>query len=357
MSVSPANYNSDILIQTPYYQEGFVTINFQWGSYAGTLKYNKGDGFGIQTMTRSLPGSLPSEHNSATYRGDWKNGQRNGYGRLELPWNDTAYEGGWMNGKGCGFGKLITMRKGLADEWEECGFKEGQAHGWGVTRIAGSKDTAWYSGGYRKGLRHGYYVKYTGTVAQYMSVKNGVPHGYQTTKRDGSVQGREFMLDGKAMAQPTVNFAPDWLDLRSFNPHGARYPEGTHSFNASADLANGDRYTGNLHYGMPHGYGIITCSASHRRPGVYEGGWKYGYACGYGIWTGMDGNKYEGGWHNGKPFGYGIVTAGGQTFDTFWEDGKGWRFMTSWGKPYPDYPDQGGFRMPSPPKPSRTFFI
>lgn len=332
-------------------------MNFQWGHYAGTFKYNKAEGFGIQTMTRSLPGAIPTGQNSAIYRGDWKNGKRNGNGRLELPWGDNVYEGGWVNGLAHGFGKVITLKKGITDAWEECGFKEGQAHGWGLTRIAGNKDTSWYSGGYRKGVRHGYYVKYTGAVAVYKSVKEGVPHGYQTTKKGDIVEAREFMLDGKAMTQPTLSFAPDWLESVSFNPHGARYSEGTHSINVSVDLANGDRYTGNLNYGMPHGYGVITCSASHRRPGQYEGGWKYGYACGYGVWSGMDGNKYEGGWHDGKPFGYGIVTAGGQTFDTFWEEGQGWRFTPRWGGPYPEFPDQGGFRMPSPPKPSRTFLI
>jgi hypothetical protein len=357
MASSPTLFNADVIVQTHYYQDGFVTVNFEWGSYNGSFIQGKAHGFGVQTMSRSIPGALPTDQGNAIYRGDWKAGQRNGYGRLEIPWLEKVYEGGWRGGRASGFGKSITMKKGWADEWEETGFKDGLAHGWGVTRVTGSSnpsESAWYSGGYKRGQRNGYYVRYTGELAQHVSVKDGIPHGYQTTKRGNIVQSREFVLEGRPHAQPTFQFAPDWLPSSvAFNPYAARFQDGTHSFNATVDLQNGDRYNGNLSYGNPHGYGLLNCSVAHRHPGVYDGGWKYGFACGFGVWTGSDGNRYEGGWHNGKPFGYGQVTALGTTFDTFWEDGMGWRFNEPWiyGQ------GVGAFRMPSPPKPQRTMFI
>lgn len=355
-SSSPTLFNSDVVVKNPYYQDGFVSVSFEWGSYNGSFAQGKAQGFGVQTMSRTMPGALPTDQTQAVYRGDWKSGQRNGYGRLELPWLEISYEGGWLGGKAAGFGKTITLKNGWADNWEETGFKDGYSHGWGVTRVTGgsnSGESAWCSGGYRRGQRHGYYVRYTGEVSQHLSVKDGRPHGYQTVKRGDIVQSREFVLDGKPYAQPTLQFNPAWLPAVSFNSYAARFQDGTHSYNAAVDLPNGDRYLGSLSYGAPHGYGLLNCSISHTRPGKYEGGWKHGFACGFGVWNGVDGNKYEGGWHNGKPFGYGQVTASGTTFDTFWEDGRGWRFDVPW-----NYGQAGGaYRMPSPPKPQRTLFI
>ena len=53
---------------------------------------------------------------------------------------------------------------------------------------------------------------------------------------------------------------------------------------------------------------------------------------------------YAGGWLNGKPYGFGKVTTGGSTYESFWEEGGGWRFETTWQLS----PPITIFRVPSP---------
>ena len=195
MSSVPSRFQPDIVVQDYYRPEGHAVLNFEWGSYDGYFSGGKANGWGVQSIRRRIiPGGLPSDE-IAVYRGDWKNGKREGYGRLEIPWENKVYEGGWIDGKASGFGKNLIMQKGWAGEWEESGFKDGYRHGWGVTCVTSDpKETIWYNGGFKDGDRHGYVIKSTGGLDSYTSVKNGVHHGYKTVKRDGVVQSREFFL-------------------------------------------------------------------------------------------------------------------------------------------------------------------
>ena len=344
MSSEPSRFHADIVVQDYYRTEGHGILNCEWGSYDGYFSGGKANGWGVQSLRRRIiPGGLPSDE-IAVYRGDWKNGKREGYGRLEIPWESKVYEGGWVDGKASGFGKNLIMQKGWAGEWEESGFKDGYRHGWGVTCVTSDPETIWYNGGFKDGDRHGYVIKSTGGLESYTSVKNGVVHGYKTVKRGGVVQSREFFLDGRSH-NPPYFVSPTYLpSIVYFNPLGARYQDRTHTVNGIANLANGDSYQGNLSYGTPHGCGLLQVSSAHRVPGTYNGGFKHGYACGYGVWMGTDGFVYAGGWLNGKPYGFGKVTTGGSTHESFWEEGGGWRFETTWQLS----PPIAIFRVPSP---------
>jgi hypothetical protein len=59
---------------------------------------------------------------------------------------------------------------------------------------------------------------------------------------------------------------------------------------------------------------------------------------------GADGFVYAGGWLNGKPHGFGKITSGGTTYESFWEDGAGWKFEKTWNLS----PPTSIFRNPSP---------
>lgn len=343
-----ANIHEDLVVQDPYRADGYVSISFDWGGYEGFLIGGKANGFGVQTMRKKgFPGQFPSDE-VALYRGDWKNGKRDGYGRLEIPWEMKVYEGGWSQSRAYGFGKLVVMKKGWASEWEESGFKDGKRHGWGVKCITNDpSDATWRTGGFKDGNRHGYTITSMGNQERYSSVKDGIPHGYQTIKKDGSVQSREFYVNGSLHTQPTAPVVQTWFpSALVFNPLAARFKGPTHTPNGSVTLYEFDTYNGNLSYGVAHGYGVLVRSSAHSRPGTYDGGWKHGYACGYGVWMGSDGFMYSGGWLNGKPFGYGRATMGGGTYDTFWEEGQGWMFGTTWTLAPPLEPMY--FRVPSP---------
>src|SRR5271169_2360557 len=111
-------FHEDILIADYYRGDGQYTINFDWGTYDGSFANGRANGFGVQLMRRTtiIPGGISAEENSV-YRGDWKDGKREGYGRLEIPWENKVYEGGWVDGKAYGFGKNLSMTKGWAGEW------------------------------------------------------------------------------------------------------------------------------------------------------------------------------------------------------------------------------------------------
>src|SRR5947207_8827596 len=180
MASVPSRFHSDVVVQDYYPREGHAVLNFEWGSYDGYFSGGKANGWGVQSIRRRIiPGSLPSDE-IAVYRGDWQNGKREGYGRLEIPWESKVYEGGWANGKASGFGKNLVMHKGWAGEWEDSGFKDGSRHGWGVTCVTSDpKETIWYNGGFKEGLRHGYFIQSTKGSESYTSVKEGVHHGYK----------------------------------------------------------------------------------------------------------------------------------------------------------------------------------
>lgn len=347
MATLPSRFGEEFVVQDFYRPQGHAYLSFEWGTYDGNLSMNVANGYGVQQIRRRTITGYPASEEMAIYRGDWKEGKREGYGRMEIPWENKVYEGGWMNGKGSGWGRSLKMKDGWIEEWEDSGFRDGYRHGWGVTCVTANdpKETIWYTGGFKEGDRHGYCVKSTGSTEEYISVRHGVTHGFCTFMKHGQIYNQDFYLDGRAYNRPGIQVAPSLLPSQIFfSIIGACYHGQSHTLTGSANTANGDTYNGNLSYGTPHGYGTLQCAVAHRLTGTYEGGWKHGYACGYGTWMGSEGLVYAGGWLNGKPYGYGKITSAGNTYETFWDGKSGWRFEspTNLGSPYVP------FRVPSP---------
>jgi len=343
------SFFSQEIVQDFYRPDGPAKVTFEWGSFEGTFVSGRANGYGVQYIRRRpIPGGLPSQE-AEVYRGDWREGKREGYGRLEIPWEDKVYEGGWINGRASGFGRTFKMKAGWATEWEEHGFKEGIKYGWGIHCIHGiGGEVIWRSGGFKDGEKYGYSIKASGKTEEYSSIKRGQVHGYYTTRVAGVVQNRDFYLDGRKVAQPRTQIPAEWLpSMVYFDAASALFRSPTHHVSGSATTQSGDTYLGNLSYGMPHGYGVLNLSRAHRKSGTYEGGFKHGFACGYGVWLCLDGTTYAGGWLHGKPFGFGKLTlmGSGETFEVFWEDGVGWRFESTLNLMPLNVPD---FRSPSP---------
>ena len=312
-----------------------VTASFEWGKYHGHFQSGRANGFGVQMIRRrGIPGSLHVEE-YLVYKGEWKDGKREGYGRVEIPWENRSYEGVWKDGKPYGWGKsLLSRNDGWPIEMEESGYRDGRQHGWGLLNITyDNAECSWVTGGFKEGERYGVVIRMSAGVVTRSSIKSGIVHGYQTTKRNGVVQTREFYLDGQRAAQPTNALPAPWFqEAIYFESTGATYEPGSHAIVTTARTSTGDVYQGHVQFGAPHGCGMLEMGMGPGRimTGTYDGGFKRGYACGYGVWVGRDNITYAGGWSAGKPQGYGRITCEGATFEAFFEDGAGWTVEPLW---------------------------
>ncbi|GBG77014.1 hypothetical protein CBR_g23344 [Chara braunii] len=104
---------------------------------------------------------------------------------------------------------------------------------------------------------------------------------------------------------------------------------------------NGDRYTGGLLHGMPHGRGIYVWANGSMYEGEwmrgvkegkgmfvwpsgasYDGEWSKGLMHGTGLYRGADGTLYRGAWNMGKKHGLGRKVFGnGDVYEGLWRDG------------------------------------
>jgi MORN repeat len=350
---SPGRFYHDLIVQDHHRTDGSsLTLAFDWGRFNGSFHHGRAKGWGIQYIRRrGLPGALPTEE-VAIYRGEWKEGKRDGHGRLEIPWEGKVLEGGWLDGKAFGWGRTQSMSlEGWCEGWSESGYKEGMKHGWGV-ELSTKEETSWGAGGFKDGEKYGYWMEKIGIREVTASYKHGKLHGYKIVKDRGVLFSREFFENGVSVGRlPSTSVAKDSLpSILFFEAMGAAYPGRNHATHESAISANGDSFVGNLNYGTPHGYGTLTYSNLHSRRGTYEGGFKHGFACGYGVWMGAEGFVYAGGWLNGRPFGFGKITSGGATFEVFWEEtGAGWRFEAPWLSP-PVFQFRAASPAPLPPQ-------
>jgi hypothetical protein len=334
---SAPRINGDAIV-SEHLAHGNFSRNYPWGFFEGHFVHGKAHGFGVQTMPPAIQGASASK--SSEYRGDWRFGKRDGFGRLEVRLDNESYEGGWKDGKAFGHGKLIIRPNMDSVAHVESGFKDGLLHGFVATRLLkptenNGTEGAVFRGGMKSGVPHGWQSTWIGLSTEIVSFDNGTMNGFVIKLFNNVLQSKDFWLNGSQRAAPTVQFRPIWLPYAlTFTPVNARYNGVTHSPNTRLDLTNGDTYDGSLQYGLPHGYGLLRISVSRQltnlstQPrGTYDGGWKEGAASGYGIWMGLDGNSYEGGWKDGKPYGYGTAKIGfGETVETFWDDETGWRF-------------------------------
>jgi hypothetical protein len=339
MAYISTSFKGDVIIGSEPTLNGFHTRECEGTRYDGYFAGGKANGYGFQTIP--WPGM---GHNMvADYSGDWRNGLRNGFGRLWIPLNHekyrpnhSIYEGGWKDGRAFGFGKLEIHEKDQS-QWWEFGFNEGLLHGYGVyhniNNTNNTSNALSYSGGYRKNKWHGYSSQHIGSrETQWHSMKDGALHGF--TVISDNIENPLFYRDGNATRDLPQNILErlDWLpEVIEFKVDsspiyrdlaaGRNISRTTTLCEGEADIADIYNYRGNLSYGMPHGYGVLTC-VSPTGWYTFEGGWKRGFAAGYGVWWDRNGNKYKGGWRRGKPFGYGEVSMSGKKFETYWDGRK-----------------------------------
>src|SRR5579859_5048548 len=267
---SSARYKGHVVISSDSTTDKSVECKgttFDGTKFYGRLSEGKANGFGLQTMP------WPEADTLAMYTGDWEHGQRNGYGRLSIPRNSECYEGGWKDGKAFGFGKIQVFELGPPGptiKWWQAGFEDGFLHGWGITQSSGT--TEWFSSGFKKHAIHGYQAVYSGSKEiQWVSFKKSKPHGFSVNLAKS--EAPRFWKDGEPGDAPKETFRhPKWLpghlhvDPDYPDRHGP-----TTMCNAKLDLPNKHNYSGNLTYGLAHGYGVLTSPK-----GSYHGGWKRG---------------------------------------------------------------------------------
>lgn len=235
--------------------------------YIGNVYDNKPSGYGTLESTE------------LTYKGEFQDGQRHGFG-TETRANGQEYIGGWSKDKYEGKGSLTLEDKSV----HEGAFVNGKLHGTGSVKTS----TFSYFGQFRQGVYHGQGALQTvsGTYRGnfYWGVQNG--------------QGTYTWSNGDI-------FTGVWRKGYRCGRGIMSTPEGT--------------YTGNWLHDVKHGHGRLTSSLT----GVYDGQWKGDRRHNQGVQTYLDGTTYSGGWSKGKKTGFGIQNwPNGDFYKGFWVKGE-----------------------------------
>ena len=85
------------------------------------------------------------------------------------------------------------------------------------------------------------------------------------------------------------------------------------------EWVDGDRYDGQIIYGVLHGHGVYEFGDGRR----YEGQFKDYKWHGHGVYEFGDGERYEGQWKDGEEHGDGVYESeDGTRYEGHWDDGK-----------------------------------
>ena len=266
----------------------------------------------VNSSTLSMhTGEVKAVYNDgSTYVGEWKYGNRQGYGRYTSSDKKKIYIGFWNCDLRCGQGRLIDEDEGEYNgNWEK-----DKMNGQGVYKY---KDGRFYKGEWKDGVRsgEGYFIKpgektYTGQW------ENDKPSGEGVLihLKDGSEYKGEF---------------------KNGVPNG----EGVLLF------SSGNKYNGQWKNGIQHGHGVLTYSENDpKKRDYYDGEWKEGIRKGYGtlVWKSGDkyvgecddarnghgkhyyinGDIYDGEWRNDKRHGRGKILYGDNEYGTESYDGE-----------------------------------
>ncbi len=231
----------------------------------------------------NIVGDYGTEENAhGVYTGSFKNGLRDGSGRMEYT-DGAVYDGNWKNGSWNGYGEWLG-----ADGSSHIGtWEEGLAHGQGKHIYA---DGGCYEGDFVLGKREGR-GKYTypdGAVYEGAWIQN---------ERTGY---------GKLAYPNSAVYEGDWLEGKQ---HG----------HGKMQYADGAVYEGNFHEGYVTGYGHFTYTDGSS----YQGDFVSGERHGSGTYYYSNGACYEGQWQNGERHGYGKMTyANGTAREGNWNQGQ-----------------------------------
>ena len=206
---------------------------------------------------------------SATYKGEWLNGQPHGEGTMVFE-NGDKYTGEWKYGEKSGKGVYIFAKTKNKYDGE---FKHNVPEGEGVFTFSNGD-------------------KYTGEFSA------NKPNGRgQFIHADGSYEKGVFK-DGK------LNGNSDCSSMdKSGNIYTGDFVRGMKSGEGKMDYLNGDSYTGDWYNNKAHGYGKYYYANGCR----YEGHFANGVASGYGVYTWDDGECYRGEFQNDQMHGQGAI--------------------------------------------------
>ncbi|MDR1329428.1 MAG: hypothetical protein LBK23_07500 [Oscillospiraceae bacterium] len=231
-----------------------LTIGPHTGKYTGTVLNGKPEGYGVYEYTTDDDDDLVR-----TYTGDWKNGLRNGQGKLVYS-DGEWYEGEWVDDKSHGQGKYVHSD----GSWYEGEWANNEANGRGRTHYA---DGSEYVGEFADDAHHG--------------------------------QGKYVNSDGSW-------YDGEWADNK-FNGQGTFH------------RADGAEYVGELADGVFHGRGKLVGSDGS----WYDGEWVDGMITGLGTFHLPDVGEYVGAFTDGVFNGQGVFTdASGNVTSGTWEMGE-----------------------------------
>lgn len=126
------------------YFDGEVKDN---GDFEGKIVYTNGDEYEGKLIGGEFSGKVKKIYSYGTYIGEWKAGEKNGYGKFT--WSDgEEYEGEWLDGVMHGVG-TFTWANGNVYKGE---WKRGVIDGSGKMTW---KSGEYYDGEWKEGVRHG----------------------------------------------------------------------------------------------------------------------------------------------------------------------------------------------------------
>lgn len=257
---------------------GILFMLFTSHIFAQCLKGNCQNGYGTYKYK-----------SGATYKGDFKDGQRDGKGILYFS-NGNRYIGEWKNRHRAGKGKMIFKN---GDVYYG-NFSRSKFNGHGVMEYANGDE---YDGDWKDGAFHG-----QGTMIYTSGDK--YEGSWEASKRHGT--GKMILVSGEIQegdwendvyqdpfANPVVESDFDFTDknLRNCNTVYCESGKGTYTY------ADGSKYIGEFHKGKPQGQGICYYSSGDK----YMGNWRDHAPNGEGTYTYQSGRVVSAIWNNGRP--------------------------------------------------------
>jgi hypothetical protein len=246
------------------------------------------------------------------YEGDWRNGQRQGEGKLYYP-NEDVYDGHFMANLPEGEGSMVTQTPFT----EYTGsFRQGYYDGIGELRMPEHNEV--YRGHFQEGLKHGDgVISYLGFQGDVIGEAIGC---WIRDKMTGLGKGNQLAISSLNLLLGYIS-KEDLLrdeDISSINrsrrdlqlPAQALLPQLSRTVNG--------HFTGPLLDGVPEGDdGVCT----YINGASYIGQWRKGRRNGTGRFSFANGDVYEGKWVGDVPCGFGrlhFIT--GDIYEGQWEN-------------------------------------
>ena len=243
----------------------------------------------------------------STYQGQWKLGNRHGYGRYTSPDGKQTYIGDWAYDLRSGQGRLLDQSVG---EYNGA-WKFDKMHGYGVFKYA---DGRIYEGNWADGVREGEGKLYGKNINTFKGMwKNGRLSGKgMILSPSGTVIYDGSFKEGKYEGNGTFRYD-------SGDVYEGQWAGGRRSGTGCMTYADGGVYRGEWKDSTRHGHGRMTYASGD----VYEGDWAKGLRAGKGTYIWPDGEVFEGEWQDNKRNGRGTDRyVNGDVYEGEWKDGK-----------------------------------